>query len=75
MNTANINISLNFEQILNIISQLPSIEKMKLKQYLIKETNNDVQILENIKQGLDEAKLHEEGKLELKSLDELLDEL
>jgi hypothetical protein len=34
MNSAKVNISLSLEQILNIISQLPSVKKIKLKHYL-----------------------------------------
>ncbi|UOG65992.1 hypothetical protein MAL04_20085 (plasmid) [Leptospira noguchii] len=33
------------------------------------------EILEGIKQGFKEAKLHREGKIKLKSIKELLDEL
>ncbi len=75
MNTANVNISLNFEQILNIISQLPSIEKIKLHQYLVKETSKESEILKGIKQGLDEVKQYQDGKIKLKSLDQVLDGL
>ena len=75
MNTANINISLNFDQIVNIISQLPSIEKIKLHRYLAKETSKEIDILKDIKQGLDEVKQYEDGDINLKSLDQVLDEL
>ncbi len=75
MKTANINISLNFEQILNIISQLPNIEKLKLKQYLSKEISNDVDILKDIEQGMDEVKRHSNNEIELKSIEQVIDEL
>jgi len=75
MNTANINISLTFDQIINILSQLPPVEKRKISQYLARETNNENKILKDIEEGLKEVKLHREGKIQLKTLDQLLDEL
>ncbi len=75
MNTAKINIALNFEQIVSLISQLPNIEKIRLRQYLLRETNENVEILKDIKQGFSEARQHENDDLELKTLEELLDEL
>ena len=74
MNTANVNILLSFDQILGIISQLPMVDKIKISQYLVKETSKDKKILKDIEQGLKEVKLHKEGKIELKTLDQLLDE-
>jgi len=41
MDSARVNISLSFEQILNIISQLPSVEKIKLKKYLAEEISKE----------------------------------
>ncbi len=75
MKTANVNIALSFEQIISIVSQLPSVDKIKLKHYLSKEIDADVDILKDIKQGLNEVKQHEKGEIELKSLDQVLDEL
>lgn len=75
MNTANINVSLSFEQIRSIISQLPMVDKIKSSQYLAKETDEEKKILKNIEHGLKEAKLHKEGRMQLKTLDQLLDEL
>ena len=75
MDTANINISLNIDQILSLISQLPVVDKMKIKQYLTTETDEEKKVLRDIKLGLQEVKLHKEGKIELKTLDQLIDEL
>jgi hypothetical protein len=75
MNSAKVNISLSFEQILNIISQLPSVEKIKLRHYLTKETDESISVLKDVKEAYQEAKKHEEGDIELKTLDQLLDEL
>jgi len=75
MNTANVNIVLSFDQILTIISQLPMVDKIRINQYLVKETSQEKKILEDIEQGLKEVKLHKEGKIELNTLDQLLDEL
>jgi hypothetical protein len=75
MNTANVNISLSFDQIINILSQLPLVEKRKISQYLARETSNESKILKDIEEGLKEVKLHSEGKIKLKTLDQLLDEL
>ena len=75
MTTANLNISLNLNQILSIISQLPIDDKIKISHYLVEETREDTKILMDIEQGLKEVKLHKEGKIELKTLDQLLDEL
>ena len=75
MNLAKVNISLSFEQILSIISQLPSVEKIKLRQYLTKETDESISVLKDVKEAYQEAKQHQEGNIKLKTLDQLLDEL
>jgi len=75
MNSAKVNISLSFEQIVSIISQLPKIEKIKLRQYLTKETDESISVLKDVKEAYQEAKQHQEGNIELKTLDQLLDEL
>ena len=75
MNSTNINISLNFEQILDIISQLPSIEKIRLRQYLAQETDEALSVLKDVKQAYYESTKHQEAKIELKTLDQLIDEL
>ena len=75
MNSSNINISLSFEQIISIISQLPSVEKLKLRQYLAKETEEELTVLKDIKQAYNESKQHQKSEIELKTLDQLIDEL
>jgi hypothetical protein len=75
MDTANINISLTIDQIISILSQLPPVEKRKISQYLAKETKKENKIIKDIEEGLKEVKLHKEGKIQLKTLDQLLNEL
>ena len=51
MTQANYQLSLNFEQILNLVKQLPSSDKIRLSKELEKETLNNqlTQLLESFK--------------------------
>lgn len=51
MTQANYQISLNFEQILTLVKQLPSVDKIRLSKELEKETLNNqlTQLLESFK--------------------------
>lgn len=105
--TAHINLKLDFNQVLDLVKQLPrkqqqqlasiiSKEEMSIKKLTDKEeaflnepeesvdfANNypqkkaatKKQVLDSITKGLQQVKLHQEGKIKLQTAQQLLDEL
>ncbi len=72
----NTNIKLNFRQIADLAQQLPKKEKEKLASILAEEEpiKTKADIINDIKEALEEVKLYKAGKIKLKTLDEFLDE-
>ena len=74
-----INIRLNFNQIANLAKQLPQKQRAKLATILAIETEEveitKTELVARIKEGLEEVKLYQEGKIKFQSARELLDEL
>jgi hypothetical protein len=75
MSTTSVNISFSLEQILSIISQLPMTDKLTISKYIAEDTSQEQRIAHDIEQGLKDVKQHEEGKVDLQTLDQLIDEL
>ena len=73
----NTNIKLNFRQIAHLAQQLPKKEKEKLASILAEEEpiKTKADIINDIKEALEEVKLYKAGKVKLKSAKEFLDEL
>jgi hypothetical protein len=78
-NTLSLNaeIQLNFQQVVDLVRQLSSRQKKQLATILSSEEDyiTKEEVVENIRDGLREVKLHKEGKIKLKSARELLNEL
>lgn len=72
--TVNINIPLTIHQLADVIRQLPKKEKAKLRQILNEEdaTLTKTEVVNKIKEGLDDVKLHKEGKIKLETLEDFL---
>lgn len=72
--TVNINIPLTVNQLAEVIRQLPKKEKAKLRQILNEdeEALTKVEVVKKIKEGLDDVKLHKEGKVKLETLEDFL---
>ncbi len=51
------------------------LKKLKKEESNVMTAKDEKEILEGIKEGLREVKLAREGKIQLQTLDELLDEL
>jgi hypothetical protein len=77
--SVNTNIQLNFNQIINLVKQLPKKQKAKLVSILAVEDHEEeitkAELVARIREGLEEVKLYKEGKIKLQSARELLDEL
>ena len=71
--TININIPLTVNQLAEVIRQLPTKEKVKLRKILNEdEILTKEQIVEKIKEGLNDVKMHKEGKIKLETLEDFL---
>jgi hypothetical protein len=71
-------IRLTVSQLTDLAKQLPKKERLKLASILVKEDDvfiTKAELLEKIKEGLSEAKLYKEGKIELQSAREFLNGL
>jgi len=70
----NTNIQLTFKQLKDLAKQLPEKKRIELATILVdgEETMTREELLVKIKEGLKEAKLHKEGKIKLKTLEEFL---
>ncbi|MDZ7935064.1 MAG: hypothetical protein U5M51_08910 [Emticicia sp.] len=69
----NTNISLTITQLAELARQLPQKERVKLASMIIEEeefTKNDLKT--KLKEGLKDAKLHQEGKIKLRTLSDFL---
>lgn len=74
----NTSIKLNFRQITDLAKQLPKKEKAKLASILeedIEPIKTKAEIINDIKEALEEVKLYKAGKIKLRTLDEFLDEI
>lgn len=74
--SVNTNIQLNFNQIINLAKQLPKRQKAKLVTILATESSEEemtkAELVNQIKEGLEEVKLYKEGKKQLRTLKEFL---
>ena len=71
--TININIPLTVNQLAEVIRQLPTKEKIRLREILNEdEILTKEQIVEKIKEGLNDVKMHKEGKIKLETLEDFL---
>jgi len=70
----NTNIQLTFKQLKDLAKQLPEKKRIELATILVdgEETMTREELVAKIKEGLKEAKLHKEGKIKLKTLEEFL---
>ena len=73
-NTVNVNIPLTVNQLAEAIRQLPKKEKVKLREILSEDDNTltKAEVVEKIKEGLDDVRLHKEGRIKLESLEDFL---
>jgi hypothetical protein len=70
----NTNIQVTVSQIVDLARQLPKKERLQLASLLIEEEDfiSKDELLFKIKEGLEEVKLHKEGKVKLRTLDDFL---
>ena len=74
--TLSTNIQLSFPQLVELARQLPARQKKKLANILTnEEETTKEEILEGIREGLQDVKLYKEGKIELRTLDEFLNDV
>jgi len=70
----NTNIQLTLSQFVELAKQLPQKERAKLASMLMEDeqTMGKKELKAKIKEGLQDAKLHREGKIKLRTLAEFL---
>ena len=77
--STNIYLPLQFNQLVELIRQLPKKKKKQLIEVLLEEDENDEpnkkQILDGIRDAVEQVKLHKQGKIKLKTAQQLLNEL
>ena len=77
--STNIYLPLQFNQLVELIRQLPKKKKKQLIEVLLEENENDEpnkkQILDGIREAVEQVKLHKQGKIKLKTAQQLLNEL
>ena len=77
--STNIYLPLEFNQLVELIRQLPKKKKKQLIEVLLEENENDEpnkkQILDGIRDAVEQVKLHKQGKIKLKTAQQLLNEL
>jgi Tfp pilus assembly protein PilN len=68
------NANMTFNQLIELIRQLPQNQKKQLVSILAEETDfiPKEEVISTIKEGLKEVKLHKEGKIKLNTLDDFL---
>ena len=69
---------LDFDQLVALVKQLPASKKRKLAMILSGEADEYISkedVLEGIREGLQDIKLYKEGKIQLKTAREFLSEL
>jgi hypothetical protein len=70
----NTTIQLTFKQFKELATQLPEKERIELATLLVDgdESMTKEELVAKIKEGLKDARLHKEGKIKLRTLDEFL---
>jgi hypothetical protein len=70
----NTSIQLTLSQLVDLVRQLPKKERVQLASILIEEDDfmSKKELSLKIKEGLQDAKLHKEGKIKLRTLSEFL---
>ena len=72
----NVNLSLSFYQLVELARQLPKKERAELASILIDdEPPSKEQILQGLKEAIEEVNLAKKGKVKLKSAREFINEL
>jgi len=68
------NANMTFNQLIELVRQLPQNQKKQLVSILAEETDSisKEEVISTIKEGLKEVKLHKEGKIKLNTLDDFL---
>jgi hypothetical protein len=70
----NTSIQLTLNQLVDLAIQLPKKERFKLASILVEEEYiSKNELVSKIKEGLQDAKLHKEGKIKLRTLSEFLE--
>lgn len=71
----NTNIQLTLNQLVDLAVQLPKKERFKLASILVEEEGSisKNELVSKIKEGLQDVKLHKEGKIKLRTLSEFLE--
>lgn len=71
----NANIQLTLNQLVDLAIQLPKKERFKLASILVEEEEfiSKNELVSKIKEGLQDVKLHKEGKIKLRTLSEFLE--
>ncbi len=71
----NTSIQLTLNQLVDLAIQLPKKERFKLASILVEEEEyiSKNELVSKIKEGLQDAKLHKEGKIKLRTLSEFLE--
>ena len=70
----NTSIQLTLNQLVDLAIQLPKKERFKLALILVEEEYiSKNELVSKIKEGLQDAKLHKEGKIKLRTLSEFLE--
>ena len=70
----NTNIQISLDNLIHLAKQLPKSERIKLATILVEEEDfiSKDELLLKIKEGLEDVKLHKEGKIKLRTLDDFL---
>jgi hypothetical protein len=70
----NTSIQLTVSQLVDLAKQLPKKERVQLASILIEEDDfiSKEELILKIKEGLEDVKLHKEGKIKLRTLDDFL---
>lgn len=71
----NTSIQLTLNQLVDLAIQLPKKERFKLASILVEEEDyiSKIELVSKIREGLQDAKLHKEGKIKLRTLSEFLE--
>jgi len=71
----NVNLSLSFHQLVELARQLPKKERAELASILIDGEPSKEQILQGLKEAIEEVNLAKKVKIKLKSAREFINEL
>ena len=71
----NASIQLTVSQLADLVRQLPKKERVKLASILVEDNDymSKVELTAKIKEGLNDLKLHKQGKIKLRTLTEFLE--